>query len=787
MKSMRASRAIPFCLTLLIVGAAAATAQTPATPSSDLPPGLIRQGNVIMMQPIADADEGFSPQPSFGGEHRPGLVRYLSAFDHDLYTRALDAAARADWTGARGLAGQGHDPIANKIIEWRYLLDRNSGALFADITAFLKDNPDWPDRDVLLARAENTLDPMMEPHAVVAWFGDRAPVTGIGKVRLGEALGAIGSTIRGRDLIREGWIEGTFDPQQEFEIIRRDGAELTPDVDRERLTHLLLHGDVGSARQEISRLNAEDQRLAEAAIALKTSPTAGERMLDQLPPSTQNDPIILLDRSKLLRQRNEVYAIPELLVRSPTREMAKINPGHWWSEINLDARDALALGNPRGAYQLAADTGLETTTSEYSDAQFLAGWIALRWLKDPRTALVHFRNLGEAVTRPISKARAHYWEGRAYEAEGEITEAAQQYRIAADSPDTFYGQIALARVETQPQLRLSDVSVDTTGLRATYEREELTRAIHVLGDLGIENTLRVFAVHDADIYPDARHLKLLAEDLTTMGFREVALRVAKEASYNGIQLLSYLDPVISVPAYTGFGMPPEPALVLGIVRQETEFDPDAVSGAGARGIMQLMPSSARHDAQLAGVDYRPQALTGDATYSMQLGMAELSGYLSDWGGSYILSAAAYNAGPGNVRKWIAQFGDPRDARTDPIDWIEEIPFSETRNYVQRVIENMEVYRNRLSGRDEPLRILADIYRPNAPQIGPLASAPGMVLKVSPTPLPKPVLAPFGSAPAGEPLARPAQASSLPAAVNTFPGVEPPDAAGISPEPKPSPN
>jgi soluble lytic murein transglycosylase len=253
----------------------------------------------------------------------------------------------------------------------------------------------------------------------------------------------------------------------------------------------------------------------------------------------------------------------------------------------------------------------------------------------------------------------------------------------------------------------------------------------------VENTLRAFALRDVDVYPDARHVKLLAEDLTSMGFREVAVRVAKQASYSGLQLLAYSHPMISVPAYAGQGAAPEPALVLGIVRQETEFDADAVSGAGARGIMQVMPASARHDAELAGVSYRPQSLTGDATYNMQLGMAELSGYLNDWGGSYVLAAAAYNAGAGNVHKWIAQFGDPRDARTDPVDWIEQIPFNETRNYVQRVIENTEVYRNRLAGRDLPLRILTDIYRPNAPQVGPLPPTVTLAPAGVPTPQPRP--------------------------------------------------
>ena len=777
---MRAQCAILLCVAVLITGARAAPAETQGS-ASNLPPGLVRQGNVVMMQPIADSDQG-SSSSYMGGEHRPGLVRYLGAGDRDLYLRAFDAAARGDWTGVRGLEMAGHDPAANKILQWRYLLDKNSGASFGEIVAFLKDNPDWPDRDLLYARAENAIDPLMEPHALVAWFGDRTPASAIGKIRLGEALSAIGSSVRGRDLIRQGWIEGSFDTQQEYAIVQRDGAILTPDSDRERLTHLLVRGDIEGARHEVARLNGDDQRLADAAIALKTNPIAGTRLVDSLPPTSLNDPIILLDHSRLLRQRNDIAAIPELLVHAPTREMARISPQRWWGELNLDARESLLQGNAQGAYLLATNTGLETATSEYGEAQFLAGWIALRWLGQPQAALTHFRNLALAVSRPISKARAHFWEGRAYEALGDVASAARQFRIAASDPDAFYGQLALARLESRPQLHLTDTSVDSSGLRGVYDREELTHVIHVLGDLGLESTLRVFAQRDAEIYPDARHVKLLAEDLTVMGFREVAVRVAKLASYNGVWLLDYSHPVIAVPAYSGTGIAPEPALVLGIARQETEFDPDAVSGAGARGLMQLMPASARHDAQLAGVAYRPQALTGDPTYSMQLGMAELSSYLTDWGGSYVLASAAYNAGAGNVRKWIAQFGDPRDARVDPIDWIEEIPFGETRNYVQRVIENTEIYRNRLSGRDEPLRILSDIYRPNAPQIGPLIYTPsaaasppvGNAVSVStilssPAPKPAPTLAGNGVMPEPEdPVAAPATSV-------------------VAPEPKPSPN
>ena len=215
------------------------------------------------------------------------------------------------------------------------------------------------------------------------------------------------------------------------------------------------------------------------------------------------------------------------------------------------------------------------------------------------------------------------------------------------------------------------------------------------------------------------------------------MRVAKAASYNDIPLLTYTHPVIAVPSYSGPGTAPEPALVLGIIRQETEFDPASVSHAGARGIMQIMPHDARRLARLSGLPYRPNDLTTDPNYNMQLGMTEFTSYLGDWGNSLILAAAAYNAGPTNAKRWIAAFGDPRSPTVDPIDWIEEIPFGETRNYVQRVIENLQVYRNRVAGRDQPLRIMADLYAPGTPPTKVLNYTPPPPAPPTPVALPKP--------------------------------------------------
>jgi soluble lytic murein transglycosylase len=764
-----------------------AHAQTPA--SSALPSGLVKQGNVIMMAPIPDGDEA-GAVPYSGGERRAGLAHLLGATDHELYEHAFEAADHGDWTAARGLADQGHDPIARLIIQWRYLLDKNSGASFGEISEFLRTYPDWPNRDTLFARAERAMDPNMDPHAIIAWFGDRTPASDIGRVRLGGAMIATGSLARGQELVREGWVDGSFEPDQEFLIIQRYGTLLTPDVDRARLQRLISRNDITEARREFSRVETGDQKIAETRLTLRTSPTVGQQMLDQLSEGAKDDPGIIFDQTRLLRQQMSVDAIPQLLVKAPTREMALVSPTRWWNELNQDVRTALQISNYASAYAIANHTGLIADDgTNYSDAEFLAGWIALRFLKDPQSALVHFKNLANAVSRPISRARAHYWEGRSLEATGDLGGAWQQYKVAAETPEVFYGQLALAHISMQPELHLRDQQIDSTALAPEFEHEALTRAIRVLADLGEENFLRDFAVQDASIYDDPRHIKLLAEDLVRMGFKEVALRVAKTASYSNISLPTYSHPVISIPAYVGPGTAPESALVLGIIRQETEFDPDAVSSAGARGIIQVMPNSVRHFASVGGLPYRPNALTTDPTYDLQLGMTELAGELSDWGGSYVLAIAAYNAGPNNVRRWIAQYGDPRDARVDPIDWIEEIPFSETRNYVQRVLENTEVYRNRLAGHDQKLQILADLYRPDSIQSRPLiysppppAATPQSQGAVIPVPVPKPDEPPSNNGPTTSPTTGGPQST---ASVTPMPVARPVETT--DPQPKPNPD
>lgn len=647
-------------------------------------------------------------------EQRPGRVRILNTSDRAFLLRAFQAAERPDWSAARALAAQVHDSIGPHLIEWRYVADKNSGATFEEIAAFLRANTDWPGRDVLFARAEAAMTSNLEPQRILQFFQDHAPVSSWGKVKLGEAYLAGGRTTYGDALIREAWVSGDFTPTQEYQIVSLHGSALTPDVERQRLERLLFNGDAASVQRQLSRAPADAQMLAQVRLALSTSPTQGQRMLYTLSPSQQWDPNLLIDRAKLLAAQNQLGGIPSLLARSSIRTLAQIDPGRVWAQIGAAARLAISDRYYDLAHTILQYSGL-TKGEEYGESEFLAGWLDLRFLRHPEEAHAHFLNLAGAVARPISKARALYWAGRASEAARNYSQAKQDYGSASEYPQTFYGQLAMSKLRPSAYLHIPEAAVEASRSDiATYENRDLTHAMHILADLGLVGYLRMFATYDAETRPDPRHLKLLASDLATMGFTDVGVRVAKVGAYSGVHLLPYSHPLLSVPSYVGPGYAPESAFVLAIIRQETEFDPGAVSGAGARGLMQLMPSSAKHDAARGGLQYVPTQLISNPAYNMRLGMIELSENLATYSGSYLLTAAAYNAGRGNVRKWIAAYGDPRSPTVDPLDWIEEIPFAETRNYVQRVLENTEVYRNRISGRDEPLRILPDLFRPKVP-------------------------------------------------------------------------
>ena len=679
--------------------------------AQSLPAGLTRSGDVVMMQPIADATG------ATGSTTRQSRLRFLTPPERDIFSRAFEAAGRGDWVAARSLASQGQNVTARRLLEWRYAMDRNSGATFAEIDAVIEDTDArgaaaWPLRGTLQARAEAVLPADMEPGAVMAWFAGKTPNSSIGKIRLGEALVATGEKARGAALIRQGWIEGSFDAAVELDIVTRLAAHLTPESDRARLNNLLWSNQTSAARRLIARVDARTADIGNARIALAGGIPKNTAVLDKVADSS--DPGLLMDWSRALRLAGRDREANAMLLRTPAKTLVQGRAARWWNETAIQARAAFTDGNPRMALDLVRHAGF-TSGNQYAEQEFLAGFIALRFLKEPAAALEHFRKLEAGVARPISKSRALYWQGRALEAQGDNAAALGRYRAAAAYPDTFYGQVALARSEAAPVLRLTETIVEPAP-PSEVEAAPLINEIKVLADLGQAASLRSFVERHVETHSSPRHIKGLMMMLNDWGYPEISVRLAKGLGYGGVTMPQFSYPVIPLPAYVGPGSPPEAALVLALIRQETEFDAYAVSSAGARGLMQMMPASAKVAAKQANLPYKPDSLLGDTVYNMQLGMTEYRVHLDRYGGSLILAAASYNAGPGNSRKWVAAYGDPRTQHVDPIDWIEQIPFGETRNYVQRVLENAQVYRARLAGKDVPLRILPDLYAPQAPGV-----------------------------------------------------------------------
>jgi soluble lytic murein transglycosylase len=639
----------------------------------------------------------------------------IGAAEHALLIQAITASNRGDSSRARFFASQAGSSAMQLIVEWRSLVDDASGSNFDALNGFMTAHPNWPRRDIMIMRAEKAMPADYAPQRVIAWYGKRTPTTGDGMVRLGDALIATGKSAQGAALVRKAWIQSTFPQAEETLLLRTHGHLIGRAEHRARLEYLLARDDLVNAKRQLQRVDADAQRVAQARMRLKAIPAAVKPVLTSLPESLKNNPEFLFDAARALRRMRQDTQAWDTMLKAPSDRSALVLPEHWWTERHIMTRDALKAGKYDVAYKLVSKHALDAGTN-FADAEFLAGWIALRFLNKPLTAMPHFQALAAGVTLPISQSRAYYWLGRTEEVLDLPANALADYRKAAENPETYYGQLALARIADDPRLHLDSVAEETTSdVEAAFAADDRVQAIRVLADVHERDMMRLFAIRMANDPPEPKRLQLLARLMLAVGDRAMSVRVAKYASYGDVLLLPYLDPVISLPRLAADASMPEPALVLGLTRQESEFDSTAVSSAGARGLMQLMPNSAKRTAAMHRVPFRQNDLLTNPQYNMQIGMTALGDLVQYWGGSYILAIASYNAGPGNVRDWIDAFGDPRDPTVDPIDWVELIPFGETRNYVQRVIENIEVYRNRLGGGDQRLAILSDLYRPGAPK------------------------------------------------------------------------
>jgi len=638
----------------------------------------------------------------------------LSPGDRDLYRRAFKAAKRNKWRQARELAARAADPLPAKVVEWMWLGAPGTRAGFERIAAFIAANPDWPGQSRLRRQAEESLSDRIPDERVRAWLAEYPPITGWGRVRLAEALIRGGDRDEGIAMLRRAWAEGDFTRQQSRAVYKRHRKLLRRGDHIARLDRLLWDDRYYGARRMLTLVGRDFRLLAEARLALMRRRGGVDGAIARVPDDLKEDPGLVYERLRWRRRKGFDDRAREILLAPPDN---LVRPEKWWDERQVLARRALAKGYVTEAYRIVADHRL-TGGRALAEAEWLAGWIALIFLRDSETALGHFSRLYDNVRYPVSRARGAYWAGRAADAGGRARLARTWYGKAERYPTTYYGQLATLRLGRGDRLDLPPTPRPQADERRRFEQRELVRVARLLAEIGADRPLRAMVLRLNALAKTPSEHALVSELAMSLGRPDLAVAAAKRSALKGTVLASYGYPEIPVLAAAQTRLAP---LLHAVSRQESEFDPRAVSPRGARGLMQILPGTARRIARSLKIRYSRGRLTADPAYNVRLGSYYLGRLVERYDGSYVLALAAYNAGEGRVRRWLRQWGDPRTGEIDAVDWIELLPFSETRNYLQRVLEGVQVYRQRLPGREMTLTLNDDLRRQ---AVAPLAAASG---------------------------------------------------------------
>ena len=597
------------------------------------------------------------------------------------------------------------DPVARKLAEWIILRSDDNGASVERYRAFIAGNPSWPSQTFLRRRLEAALwDDHRDDATVWAWFENESPLSAKGKFALARVMLARGDRANAERLVRDAWRNDAMSEDTESTALDLFGALLTPGDHKARMDLLLYGSEHEAALRAAKRLGAGEVALAKARIASYRKASNARALLDAVPHELHSDPGYIFSRIQLLRREEKFAEAAQLMLSAPKDPARLNNVDEWWIERRLLSRKMLDIGEHRTAYLIARDAALPARDIYKTEQEFTAGWIALRFLTDPALAAQHFARIGVGSVNPTALARAGYWQGRAAEAAGRAQEARAAYTAAAAQSTSYYGQLARAKLGL-PQIELNAAP---TGRGRGIERLEVVRAAQLLYDLDErEIAVPIFADMGENGDPDA--LVGLGELASRYGDARNMLLVGKAALNRGLPFDFYAYPVTGIPPFKSIGPEVEQSIVFAIARQESAFNPAVVSPAQAYGLMQVTPDAGRYVCKKYGANFDLARMKSDPVYNAALGAAELGGLIEDYRGSYIMTFAAYNAGRGSVKKWIDRYGDPRDPKVDAVDWVELIPFSETRNYVQRIMENLQVYRARFGGGTR-LQIEADLHR-----------------------------------------------------------------------------
>ena len=618
--------------------------------------------------------------------------KYFSKKEFELAAKAINAMQKGNWPNALSLAKKTRNNDIYSFIQWRHLLTNRNNASYYDYQQFIDKNPDYPRIGRIKYLSEHKLSTeKVSPKKIIKQFSEEEPLSGFGEMILGESYIINGESAKGINLIKKGFEKAELS-KSDLRFFRKKYKKYLNSEDYiKRAKYLAWENKYWDLKRMLRYLPKEEQLLYTARQLLMSKSYGVDNAIAKVPDRLKNDSGLNYDRLKWRRKRGRVDSSLEILLKVPNNKIYLVRPEKWWKEREIIGRSLIYKKKYELAYKVVSKHSM-VEGPEYAAAEWMSGWIALSFLNDPILAVEHFDNFYNNVGYPISLARGAYWLGRSYEKMGSKDLQNKWYQEASKYLTTYSGQLAFLKINPEKTFELDLEQVVDKDYKKKFENKGLVKVIYLLNELNkdkyTKHMLRHLALDDIE-----KGSEILAAELATNISRyDFAIQIAKIASYEKRFLNNYNYPIIGTPKIINGRKIPETPFILSIIRQESEFDMKANSSAGARGLMQLMTYTAKLVAKQAKLPYSKSRLTTDPEYNINLGSHYIAGLILEYDGSYPFAIAAYNAGPKRVKYWKRLNKNPQKNQIDYVDWIELIKFKETRNYVQRVLENYNVYR-----------------------------------------------------------------------------------------------
>ena len=626
----------------------------------------------------------------------------LSQKDFDLAKSALNAVDKKKWQTALKISKKTRNKSLYNLINYLYLKQPSNAASFNDYNLFMNNNSNYPRIGRLKYLAEHKISfKNNTPTSIVKWFNDKEPLSEFGKIKLGEAYLVLGDTEKGSKLIKEGWVRARLN-KRDLKYLRNKYKKIIKVEDNiNRADWHAWEGKHWDVQRMLRYLPKDETALYRARQILMSGGYGVDAAISAVPEKYKNNIGLQYDRLKWRRRRGRLEPSLEILFKIPKDPNKIIRPDVWWKERAIITRSLIYKKKYALSYKVSSNHSMDEGP-EYAEAEWLSGWIATTFLEDPNMALQHFKNFYNKVGYPISLSRGAYWIGHTYKKLNNKQKSEEWFKEASKFLNTYYGQLAFVEINPNQAFSLIEQPMPSNKYIKEFNKNPLIKIVKLLKELNKTKYSKDFIKHLASLDIENGSEILSGKLAIEIERYDYAIQISKEASYEKRFYNELNYPVIETPKIVNQKNMPKPELVLAIIRQESEFDQKANSYVGAKGMMQLMTYTAKLVAKQAKLPYSKSKLTTEPSYNIKLGSYYLTGLLENYEGSYPFALAAYNAGPRRVKNWNKSNGNPQKGKISYVDWIELIKFKETRNYVQRVLENINVYRYMLKG--EPIKI-----------------------------------------------------------------------------------